>query len=145
MLPFRRVWGRWMWSKMKSDRGNNPAPRAGEPRRSRPRRRIGPRARRFARAIAEGKSKHEAQIAAGYRPNRKNANLLMRDDRVLREIAKFEAIFVAEVVRQNGGDPESNTEGRRQPWIALCQSVGARNRIGIICNALRRGGGRSNL
>ena len=37
----------------------------------------------FARAIGEGHSKKEAQIAAGYLPNRKNANLLMQNPRVV--------------------------------------------------------------
>jgi hypothetical protein len=40
----------------------------------------------FARAIAEGCSNAEAQMRAGYRVNRKNGNLLLRNPRVMAEI-----------------------------------------------------------
>jgi phage terminase small subunit len=57
------------------------------------------RQRAFARGIAEGKSWSDAQIAAGYRPNRKNKNLLLRDERVLAEIERIRDVIERERYR----------------------------------------------
>lgn len=61
----------------------------GHSRQRRAVKRLSPRRRAFARAIAEGVPKRNAQIAAGYRPNRKNANLILRDERMRAEIERL--------------------------------------------------------
>jgi phage terminase small subunit len=51
------------------------------------------RQRAFARAVAEGMPTARAQEVAGYKPNRKNANRLLRDERVLAEIARMRTVI----------------------------------------------------
>jgi hypothetical protein len=61
------------------------------PRRPGRRARLNVRRAAFAKAIAAGLSKRDAQISAGFKPNRKHANLLLRDARVLDEIERQRA------------------------------------------------------
>jgi hypothetical protein len=53
----------------------------------------------FARAIAQGLSGAQAQIRAGYRPNRKNKNELLSDPRVIAEVNRLRALVDAEWAR----------------------------------------------
>jgi hypothetical protein len=69
------------------------------------------RQRPFARGIAEGMSKANAQLAAGYKPNRKNANLLLRDERVLAEIARIRTVVELARYHRYGGE---NCDAERQ-------------------------------
>lgn len=64
------------------------------------------RQRAFARAIAEGSPKAKAQEVAGYKPNRKNANLLLRDERVLAEIARVRTVIELARYERYGGEVE---------------------------------------
>ena len=63
-------------------------------------RRLDSRQLAFARAIAEGKSGAEAQVVAGYLPNRANKNRLLDDFRIQDEIARLRALVDAEWARQ---------------------------------------------
>jgi hypothetical protein len=72
------------------------------------------RQRQFARGMAEGKSWRDAQIGAGYRPNRKNKNILLRDERVLAEIARLRTIIETERYRRFVGGGESDCGQERQ-------------------------------
>jgi hypothetical protein len=53
----------------------------------------------FARGIAEGRHWRDAQIAAGYRPNRKNKNLLLNDERVQAQIERIRDVIERERYR----------------------------------------------
>jgi hypothetical protein len=57
------------------------------------------RQRSFARAIAEGLPWRDAQVAAGYRPNRKNKNLLLNDERIRVEIERIRDVIERERYR----------------------------------------------
>jgi hypothetical protein len=69
---------------------------------------IDQRQRAFARAIAEGMPKSKAQAVAGYKVNRKHANILLRDARVMAEIERVRTIIELARYRRYGGDDESN-------------------------------------
>ena len=64
------------------------------------RRRLDHRQLAFARAIAEGKSGEDAQRVAGYKPNRKNKNLLLDNGLVQEEIARLGGLIDAEWAAQ---------------------------------------------
>jgi len=63
-------------------------------------RRLDNRQLAFARAIAEGKSGAAAQLAAGYRPNRKNKNMLLDNPLVDAEIERLRMLIDDEWARQ---------------------------------------------
>lgn len=72
------------------------------------------RQRAFARAVAEGSPKAKAQEVAGYKPNRKNANLLLRDERVLAEIARVRTVIELAQYGRDGGANESHCDTERR-------------------------------
>jgi hypothetical protein len=80
----------------------------------RPNRFLDHRQRAFARGIAEGLSKANAQVAAGYKPNRKNANLLLRDERVLAEVARIRTVIELARYQRYGREHESDCDAERQ-------------------------------
>jgi hypothetical protein len=82
------------------------------------------RQRAFALAVADPTSR--AQEVAGYKPNRKNANRLLRDERVLAEIARMRR------ASRGANDTRNDRKGFHSSQPALTTSPWTLSEQGVI-------------